>query len=209
MSKGLCLYSFEVLNHQLTGDPVIPLSEILLSVEESMASFPEKAPLFVTWEKDDNLRGCIGTFQSQPIELGIERFSISASMQDPRFPPISLKEFPRLSCDVTLLSNFTPISDSFDWQIGKHGLKVAFERHGVSYSGTFLPSVAEDQQWDQLTTLWYLIRKADYSVNKSDIKLFYSQGLQQGWLNLETYEGVKYCVDYQQYKQWKTIIGSS
>ncbi|EGV60138.1 hypothetical protein PSN45_002115 [Yamadazyma tenuis] len=205
MSKALCLYAFDTLYSELKHSKPLALASIVSEVHEAPDSFPNKAPLFVTWDKDDNLRGCIGTFAAQPIERGVKRFALTAALEDPRFPSISLAELPHLSCDVTLLDNFTPISDALSWKVGTHGLKLSFEYDGRYYSGTFLPSVAEEQQWDQLTTLWYLLRKADYnSVSKSNTLKFYSEGLSQGWMELETYEGLKHTLGYDEYKKFKS-----
>lgn len=203
MSKGLCLYSFECLYSQLNKSQPVSFNNILASVKESIDDFPQKAPLFVTWDKDHDLRGCIGTFQDQPIESGVKRFAITAALQDHRFLPIKANELPQLSCDVTLLDNFQPITDPLDWEIGKHGLRLNFEINGNYYSGTFLPVVAAEQKWDKLTTLWHLIRKSDYNVSKSETLKFYESGLEKGTLELETYEGLKYGIDYDEYVAWK------
>ena len=53
------------------------------------------APLFVTWLKDGDLRGCIGTF-AEDCKLGatLQRYSLIAALQDTRFPPIETSELP-------------------------------------------------------------------------------------------------------------------
>lgn len=207
MSKGLCVYAFLVLEAHLHNTKAIPLSKCLSLVDESISQFPTKAPLFITWDKDDNLRGCIGTFSSQPIELGVKRFSLTASIEDPRFPPISLKELDKLSCSVTLLDKFTAINDPLAWVVGEHGLRLSFTYGGQHFSGTFLPSVAEEQNWDKLTTLWYLLRKADFEgVSKTATVDFYNKGLQEGWLKLDTYEGLKYTLYYEDYELLKNKL---
>lgn len=207
MSKGLCLYAFQVLEAHLYKTKVPSLSKCLEAVNETTEQFPSKAPLFITWDKDDNLRGCIGTFSPQPIELGVKRFALTASLDDSRFPPISVSELERLSCSVTLLNDFTPIYDPLAWEIGKHGLRLSFSYGGQYYSGTFLPSVAEEQKWDQPTTLWYLLRKADFEgLSKSATIDFYKKGLDEGWMNLDTYEGLKYTLYYEDYENLKANI---
>lgn len=199
MSKSLCCYAFEALNHLLTGSHEIPL-EKFEKVAHSTASFPDTCPLFVTWNKHGNLRGCIGTFLDLQLAPGVKRFSITSALHDSRFPPVKKLELSSLLVSVTLLANFTPISDCLDWKVGLHGLKVSFDYNGTHYSGTFLPSVAEDENWDQLTTLYYLLKKSDLeSVHKSKVLEFYTDGLQQKWLWLTRYEGVKAALDYDEY----------
>jgi hypothetical protein len=44
------------------------------------------------------------------------------------------------------------------------------------------------------------LKKSDLeSVHKSKVKEFYADGLQQKWLRLTRYEGVKATVDYDEY----------
>jgi hypothetical protein len=56
---------------------------------------PTAAPLFITWntvdpdDQDVSLRGCIGTFESQPLTEGIHEYAIISALQDTRFRPIS------------------------------------------------------------------------------------------------------------------------
>lgn len=202
MSKGLCLYAFETLFGELNGTTPRSLSNCLKLTKESLSDFPSQAPLFITWDKNDNLRGCIGTFYPQSIESGVKRFALTAGLEDPRFPPISTKELDNLSCAVTLLRDFIPIDDPLDWTIGMHGLKLSFELGQEYYSGTFLPSVAEEQNWDKNTTLWYLLRKADYEgISKTKVVDFYKKGIKDGWLKLESYEGLKYTLYFDEFNE--------
>lgn len=206
MSTSLCCYAFEVLNHKLTGEPTIPLAEFTLTDDDSQ-TIPLSAPLFVTWNKDGNLRGCIGTFQELPIESGVKRFSLTAALQDTRFLPISRKELPSLLVSVTLLANFTQIYAHDDWEIGDHGLKVSMDYQDDHYSGTFLPSVAEEEEWDKTTTLYYLLKKSGLSgVSRDKTVAFYKKGMKDGWLKLTRYDGLKDGIDYDDYQQIRNDI---
>jgi AMMECR1 domain-containing protein len=51
---------------------------------------------------------------------------------------------PELSVGVSLLVNFTKISDPLAWEVGKHGIEIDFNADGEMYSGTFLPEVASE-----------------------------------------------------------------
>ena len=61
-----------------------------------------------------------------------------------------MAELPELNVEISLLSNFEPIDDPTDWEVGKHGIEIEF-KDGQSprvYRGTFLPNVAPEQGWN-------------------------------------------------------------
>lgn len=70
----------------------------------------EKAGVFVSIHKFDNLRGCIGTFlpTTNSIAEEIINNAISASTKDPRFNPITQDEIPYLEVNVDILSTPVP-----------------------------------------------------------------------------------------------------
>ena len=113
------------------------------------------APLFVTWQKDGDLRGCIGTF-AEDGKLGdtLAQYSLIAAVRDTRFDPIDEGELPSLRCEISILSNFEEVSDPLDWEIGTHGIEIEFKASTSSskiYRGTFLPNVAPEQGWTTQT----------------------------------------------------------
>lgn len=202
MAKSLSLLAFEALYAKLNpGTSTVSLSAYNSYTKTGSSDYPLSAPLFITWNKHEQLRGCIGTFQLLKVENGVQRYALTAALDDTRFAPISKNELnSSLSVSVTLLDNFTPIDSPLDWKIGLHGLKLQFEYNNHFYSGTFLPSVAEEQEWDQETTLWHLLRKADLDlVLKSKTIAFYEKGLSEGWLELTRYDGLKDGVDYDEF----------
>ena len=119
----------------------------------------DKYPLFVTWliGKNKDLRGCIGTFSEQSISKNLQKYALISAFQDSRFDPISKGEVKKLNCGVSLLCNFQDIDDPLDWVVGKHGIEIDFEHDGEKYSATFLPEVAEEENWNQEETLEYLV----------------------------------------------------
>ena len=92
------------------------------------------------------------------------RYSLIAAVEDTRFNPIEEKELPHLRAEISVLSNFTPIQDPLGWEVGKHGIEIEFKDGSSSkvYRGTFLPNVAPEQGWDQITTLEHLVHKAGW-----------------------------------------------
>ena len=82
-----------------------------------------------------------------------------------------------------------------DWVVGTHGIDIEFEdNNGTNYSATFLPEVAEEEGWDQRTTLKHLVRKAGYrgSLDKVISKI-----------RLTRYQSIKKTISYDEYKKMK------
>lgn len=126
-----------------------------------------KCPIFVTWEKQTRpgqshtyeLRGCIGTLQPKHLVPSVGHYALLSALQDRRFQPIGIPEIPFLRVAVSLLVNYEPCDDCYDWTVGVHGIMIQWDGH---YSATYLPEVAKEQGWDQATTIRSLIRKAGY-----------------------------------------------
>lgn len=120
----------------------------------SMPTYPKEQPdpeypIFVTWTigKDDDLRGCIGTFAGQRLSKILGKYATISAFQDDRFDPIQAREVQHLSVGVSLLVNFTAIQNPLSWEVGKHGIEIEFTAPNTgsrSYSGTFLPEVASE-----------------------------------------------------------------
>jgi len=148
----LCLFCFDTLGSYLFK-------------KEAKFSFPSEfenisCPLFVTWtinnKIEDELRGCIGTFQNESLKTNIPKYALISSLKDSRFSPISKEEFKNLNVAVSLLVNFEDGKDVYDWEVGTHGIEIFYK----NYSATFLPEVAKEQEWDKKTTLEYLLKKS-------------------------------------------------
>ncbi|KAL9109647.1 MAG: hypothetical protein Q9227_005684 [Pyrenula ochraceoflavens] len=152
------------------------------SATSSMTSYSSAAsrslsssyPLFVTWNtisrsnpSHKSLRGCIGTFEAQPLEHALQTYAITSALEDTRFNPIPATLLPSLSCSVTLLANFTACNDAVDWTIGVHGLRISFVYRGKRHGATYLPDVAVEQGWTKEETLESLMRKAGWDGNSS------------------------------------------
>ena len=117
-----------------------------------------------------------------------------SAFQDTRFDPIELDEVNDLHCGLSLLCNFTKIDNALDWEVGKHGIEIEFTHKSYPYSGTFLPEVAKEQQWDQRTTLEYLVQKAGYYGDLDSIL---------DSINCTTYESMKFNMSYEEYLECK------
>ena len=117
---------------------------------------------FVTLTENGQLRGCIGyTAAVQPLYETVRDAALSAATKDPRFPPVSENDLPKLAYEISVLSPFKKISDTNQIEVGKHGLLIRKGR----YEGLLLPQVATDYQWDRLTFLQQTCRKAGLPTN--------------------------------------------
>lgn len=111
------------------------------------------------------LRGCIGSLSAKPLLQAIGDYAINSALRDERFQPIHASEIPHLRVAVSLLVQYEPCDDCFDWTVGKHGIVLRFWAPPATqrnYSATYLPEVALDQQWNQKETVLALMRKAGY-----------------------------------------------
>ena len=87
----------------------------------------QKAGVFVSIKKIGNLRGCIGTFMptQQNIAYEIIKNAISAAVDDPRFPPVTVSEFNDLTISVDVLSSPEEISNISELDPKKYGVIVS------------------------------------------------------------------------------------
>jgi uncharacterized protein len=109
------------------------------------------AGAFVTLKIKDELRGCIGFITSeQPVFDTVCEVSKHAAIQDPRFPPLTQKEFNSIEMEISILSPMKEISEYSKIIIGKHGLLV---EEGYN-RGLLLPQVATENNYsvDQFLT---------------------------------------------------------
>jgi uncharacterized protein len=113
--------------------------------------FRERRGVFVSWYRHPGrrLRGCVGYPEPVlPLADGVRGASVSAALEDPRFPPVTPAEFPSLVAEVSLLSPFEPV-DLADRprgvRVGRDGLVVEAGR----LRGLLLPQVAPEQGWDR------------------------------------------------------------
>src|SRR4030095_3448283 len=101
---------------------------------------------FVTLHKGNDLRGCIGHIEAdEPLPEVVARCAVEACSSDPRFPPVTAAELPRLEVDLSLLGPLEPIEGPADIEVGRHGLVV--ERGWRR--GLFLPPVATEGKWER------------------------------------------------------------
>ncbi len=103
---------------------------------------------FVTLHLHDQLRGCIGSLEAhEPLILDVSKNAYNAAFRDPRFAPVTLREYANLHLDISILSQPQPMQFVSEQDLlqqlrpGIDGLILA----DLGHRGTFLPSV-----WEQL-----------------------------------------------------------
>ena len=107
----------------------------------------EKRASFVTLTINGTLRGCIGMLEAcRPLAEDVAENARAAAFEDPRFPPLTKKDFEKLEIHISILSPpeamvFSSEADLLrQVRLGVDGLVIqdGFRR------GTFLPSVWEE-----------------------------------------------------------------
>jgi len=102
----------------------------------------------VTLTIGDNLRGCIGHITPQETLFeGIKINAINAAFRDPRFSPLSKKEWERVKIEISVLTDpeELPYEDAPDLLNKlRAGVDGVILKKGY-YQATFLPQV-----WEQL-----------------------------------------------------------
>jgi AmmeMemoRadiSam system protein A len=100
--------------------------------------------VFVTLNKQQNLRGCIGTTAPQvPLYKAVREMAVAAATEDHRFPPVTAGELGEITIEISVLSPLQRVASAAEIQQNIHGVVV---RRGAR-SGLFLPQV-----WEHFTT---------------------------------------------------------
>ncbi|WP_290900837.1 TIGR00296 family protein [Ferroglobus sp.] len=128
--------------------------------------FAEKRGVFTTLNKHRMLRGCIGfPYPIKRLDEAIIESAIAAATEDPRFPPVELKEMDEIEVEVTILTppEKVEVEDKTELpkkiEVGRHGLLI---KRGF-YSGLLLPQVAVEYNFDAEEFLTQTCLKAGLS----------------------------------------------
>jgi AmmeMemoRadiSam system protein A len=141
--KYLLSVARKTIEQELSGKKPEDKSEALDSPR-----FAERRGTFVTLTINKDLRGCIGHIIPQESLLeGIKENAINAAFKDPRFNPLSMREWPNVKIEVSILTDPASLAYSDADDLLK---KIRPDIDGVIikkgyYQATFLPQV-----WEQL-----------------------------------------------------------
>jgi AmmeMemoRadiSam system protein A len=134
---------------------------------DGMPSLCEKHGVFVTLHCKGELRGCIGYIANEvPLLRAVTDNAVNAATRDYRFPPVTAKELPNITIEISALTPgdspktpFRKIRDISEIVIGRDGLYI---EHPPMHGGVLLPQVAVEQGWDVQAFLSAVCRKAGY-----------------------------------------------
>lgn len=136
--------------------------------EDYPIELDEKLGVFVTLNKNNSLRGCIG--YPEPILPALDatiEVSVAAAVNDPRFSPVSSDEFENIEIEVTVLTKPEVIEvahpDQYfeEIEIGRDGLII---QKGYS-RGLLLPQVAVENKFNVEEFLEHTCMKAGISAD--------------------------------------------
>ena len=124
------------------------LNELLDKNEVQPGPLMVNRACFITLEKNDQLRGCIGSLKAHaPLLEDIVHNTCAAALDDHRFKAVRRNELDQISIHISILSNPEPMTFTSEQNLleqvtpGEDGLVLS---EGIR-SATFLPSV-----WEQL-----------------------------------------------------------
>lgn len=114
---------------------------------------------FVTIKHKDDLRGCLGRFDSNGLPLCklVAELAAESAVHDNRFTPLSINELPDTSISISVLSTQKKVNSPDDIEVGKHGIMI---KNGYQ-NGTLLPQVATERNWTVIEFLEHTCIKAN------------------------------------------------
>ncbi len=141
--------------------------KVLQVTQNVSAKLMEPCGVFVTINRfyggTKRLRGCIGLpYPTTPLAKAVIEAAISASTQDPRFPPVAINELDQIVFEVSvmtppeLVKADKPTEYLTKIKVGRDGLIL---EHGYN-KGLLLPQVPVDLNWNEEEFLCQTAMKA-------------------------------------------------
>lgn len=145
---------------------------------EDYEEFSDKQGVFVTLHKHGRLRGCIGFPEPvYALNRAVVEAARSAAFSDPRFDPLSEKEFDEIDIEVSVLTvpELIEVNDPEEYfdkiQVGIDGLIIK-SQFG---SGLLLPQVPAEEEWNVRQFVGHTCIKAGMSAEawrNPDVKIY-------------------------------------
>lgn len=145
--------------------------------------FSFKSGVFVTLNKKENLRGCIGfPTPDRILHQSLLDAAIASSTEDPRFLPVRFEELDEIIFEVTVLTPPVEIKVNSTSEylkaikIGRDGLIAKWEFG----SGLLLPQVPIEYGWNEEEFLSHTCEKAGAPFNywkQKSTKIFKFEGI--------------------------------
>lgn len=198
----ICSWCFDVLIHELEEKDYTYTPAVIKKLKKQEKNFA----FFVKWMKlynkknlgsyDHNLyelKGCIGCLSENEL-TELRHYALQSALNDLRFDQIVLEDVPYLMLTITYIFKFEKCQHVYDWEIGKHGIKIHFKVQGKNYSSTFLPDVALHHKFTHESTIRKLIRKANFHGEITEELL--------NKIEIERYQGVSCSMTYTDYENF-------
>ena len=132
------------------------------------SKFDFSSGIFVTLNKQNSLRGCIGyPLPIKKLSEGLIDAAISAATHDTRFSPVTADELDKITFEVTVL---TPPVEIKVKQPSEYLIEIKVGRDGLVVenpytSGLLLPQVPTEYGWNVEEFLEYTCEKAGLEKN--------------------------------------------
>ena len=139
-----------------------------IDIAKFNSKFDFSSGVFVTLNKQDSLRGCIGyPLPIKKLSEGLIDAAISAATQDIRFSPVTVDELDKITFEVTVL---TPPVEIKVKQPSEYLTEIRVGRDGLIVenpytSGLLLPQVPTEYNWNVEEFLEYACQKAGLEKN--------------------------------------------
>jgi len=131
--------------------------------DDIRSRFSFNSGVFVTLNKDKDLRGCIGfPTPDRKLYQSLMDAAIASATEDPRFPPVAYDELDKISFEVTVLTppEVVKVRNPSEYpsviKVGRDGLVVRWEFG----SGLLLPQVPVEYGWNEEEFLSHTCQKA-------------------------------------------------
>lgn len=131
--------------------------------DDIRSRFSYNAGVFVTLNKDEELRGCIGfPTPDRKLHQSLLDAAVASATEDPRFLPVTYDELNKISFEVTVLTppEVIKVQEPSEYpsriKVGRDGLIVKWEFG----SGLLLPQVPVEYGWDEEEFLAHTCQKA-------------------------------------------------
>ena len=161
--KTLLQIARDAITEQLTGEILIDRNRLT----DQYPELTEPGAVFVTLNKNHQLRGCIGSIEAhRPLIDDIIENAVSAAFRDPRFIPLIKDELPDISVEISILSAPEVVEYNSVTELKQ---KVKPGTDGIILSNGYHRAVFLPQVWEQLPGFdlffEHLCKKAGLSGN--------------------------------------------
>lgn len=161
--------AFKVIQSQLNGNKKFEEKNY-----EKDEDFEIRRGCFVTLHnKDDSLRGCIGTIEPYYENLYEEIYhnAISAAFKDPRFPKLKKEELENIKINVDVLGELEKVYNLDELNPKKYGVVL---ESGLN-RGVLLPNIEGVDTVEKQLTITKMkagIRSDDYEIYKFQVNRY-------------------------------------